>query len=244
MGAVGSLGRIDLYKRGHFVMVGWHKAACLVRALRAERFGFITTNSLRQTFNRRVLETHLDGSRGRSPSNAVEGPLEGERPREPLSLLFAIPDHPWVENADGAGLQRRDAAATLQIVTSETEGADGAYPRDSGAARCAPQAPARAAPHADHDGHVQRVRRLAGTLALQRPSRAHGLGGRASPRAAGPRFLEGERPREPQEPLTPKQRAIHDQGLITVLRQLHDELDAAVAAAYGWGGGSSKVREY
>jgi hypothetical protein len=38
----------------------------------------------------------------------------------------------------------------------------------------------------------------------------------------------------PQKPLTPKQRAIHDQGLITVLRQLHDELDAAVAAAYGW----------
>ena len=61
MGAVGSLGRIDLFKRGHFVMVGWHKAACLVRARRAERFGFfITTNSLRQTFNRRVLEAHLD----------------------------------------------------------------------------------------------------------------------------------------------------------------------------------------
>ena len=38
----------------------------------------------------------------------------------------------------------------------------------------------------------------------------------------------------PQEPLTAKQRAIHNQGLITVLRQLHDELDAAVAAAYGW----------
>ena len=36
------------------------------------------------------------------------------------------------------------------------------------------------------------------------------------------------------ETLTANQRAIHDQGLITVLRQLHDELDAAVAAAYGW----------
>ena len=39
----------------------------------------------------------------------------------------------------------------------------------------------------------------------------------------------------PQEPLTAKQRVIHEQGLVTVLRQLHDELDAAVAAAYGWG---------
>ena len=27
---------------------------------------------------------------------------------------------------------------------------------------------------------------------------------------------------------------IHERGLIAVLRQLHDELDAAVAAAYGW----------
>jgi hypothetical protein len=34
--------------------------------------------------------------------------------------------------------------------------------------------------------------------------------------------------------LTAKQKAIHEQGLITVLRQLHDELDAAVSAAYGW----------
>jgi hypothetical protein len=34
--------------------------------------------------------------------------------------------------------------------------------------------------------------------------------------------------------LTPKERTIHDKGLITVLRQLHDELDAAVFAAYGW----------
>jgi hypothetical protein len=36
------------------------------------------------------------------------------------------------------------------------------------------------------------------------------------------------------EALTAKQRAIHEQGLVTVLRQLHDELDAAVAEAYGW----------
>ena len=34
--------------------------------------------------------------------------------------------------------------------------------------------------------------------------------------------------------LTPKERATHDAGLVSVLRQLHDELDAAVAAAYGW----------
>jgi hypothetical protein len=34
--------------------------------------------------------------------------------------------------------------------------------------------------------------------------------------------------------LTPKEQTIHDNGLVSVLRQLHDELDAAVAVAYGW----------
>jgi len=36
------------------------------------------------------------------------------------------------------------------------------------------------------------------------------------------------------EPLGPKERQVHEQGLVSVLRQLHDELDAAVLAAYGW----------
>jgi hypothetical protein len=36
------------------------------------------------------------------------------------------------------------------------------------------------------------------------------------------------------EPLTAKEKTIHDQGLITLLQQLHDELDAAVLEAYGW----------
>jgi REP element-mobilizing transposase RayT len=31
-----------------------------------------------------------------------------------------------------------------------------------------------------------------------------------------------------------KERTIHEHALLTILRQLHDELDAAVAAAYGW----------
>jgi len=35
-------------------------------------------------------------------------------------------------------------------------------------------------------------------------------------------------------PLTPKDKAIHEQGLVGVLRTLHDELDAAVLQAYGW----------
>ena len=64
-----------------YVMFWWDKAAELVRSGAVQRFGFITTNSLRQTFNRRVLEHHL-------------------RAEPPLSLRFAIPDHP-VDLADG-----------------------------------------------------------------------------------------------------------------------------------------------
>ncbi|MCB1953906.1 MAG: class I SAM-dependent DNA methyltransferase, partial [Rhodocyclaceae bacterium] len=36
------------------------------------------------------------------------------------------------------------------------------------------------------------------------------------------------------EPLTEKECRIHEQGLVGILRQLHDELDTAVAEAYGW----------
>jgi hypothetical protein len=36
------------------------------------------------------------------------------------------------------------------------------------------------------------------------------------------------------EALTARERQVHEQGLASVLRQLHDELDALVAEAYGW----------
>jgi ribosomal protein L29 len=40
-----------------------------------------------------------------------------------------------------------------------------------------------------------------------------------------------------EEPLTDREREIHDRGLVGVLRRLHDELDAAVFAAYDWPAG-------
>ncbi|WP_049721227.1 class I SAM-dependent DNA methyltransferase [Gilvimarinus polysaccharolyticus] len=70
-----------------FVMYWWHIAAETVRTGNAHRFGFITTNSLRQTFNRRVMEPHLNHT------------------KKPLSLAFAIPDHPWVDGNDGAAVR-------------------------------------------------------------------------------------------------------------------------------------------
>ncbi|MBJ2221813.1 class I SAM-dependent DNA methyltransferase [Pseudomonas sp. MF7453] len=66
-----------------FVMHWWHIAAETVRADQAQRFGFITTNSIKQTFNRRVMQAQLEA-------------------KNPLSLAFAIPDHPWVDAGDGA----------------------------------------------------------------------------------------------------------------------------------------------
>jgi hypothetical protein len=69
-----------------YVMFWWHKAALLIREHALKRFGFITTNSIHQTFARRVLEPHLGA-------------------KEPLSIHFAIPDHPWVTNVDGAAVR-------------------------------------------------------------------------------------------------------------------------------------------
>nr|WP_286196943.1 DNA methyltransferase [Tropicibacter sp. R15_0] len=75
------------------VMFWWEKAALAARGWVAKsgkgtrRFGLITTNSLRQTFNRRVLEPHLND------------------PKKPLSLLFAVPDHPWVDTLYGAAVR-------------------------------------------------------------------------------------------------------------------------------------------
>jgi hypothetical protein len=76
----------DVPESADFVLYWWHKAAELVRAGRAKRFGLITTNSLRQTFARRVVQAQLSA-------------------QPPLSLLFAIPDHPWVDTAGGAAVR-------------------------------------------------------------------------------------------------------------------------------------------
>jgi hypothetical protein len=103
-----------------FVMYWWQHAAALVRAGQARRFGFITTNSLRQTFNRRVVEAALSGAasiesaRGDGPGHggalmprsAQKSGAATPRPvPAKLRLAFAIPDHPWVDSAQGAAVR-------------------------------------------------------------------------------------------------------------------------------------------
>ncbi|WP_374609154.1 class I SAM-dependent DNA methyltransferase, partial [Thermomonas sp.] len=68
------------------VMRWWHHAAVLTARGALRRFGLITTNSLRQSYVRRAVEPHLEGS-------------------QPVSLVFAIPDHPWVDGAEGAAVR-------------------------------------------------------------------------------------------------------------------------------------------
>ena len=90
------------------VMYWWDKAADAVREGKTEQFGFITTNSLTQIFNRRVLQRHLEAE------------------TNPVSLAFAIPNHPWVDATEGAAVrvamtvvQRGKLPGTRARVVSE-----------------------------------------------------------------------------------------------------------------------------
>ena len=84
-----------------FVMYWWDRAAELLtlKGTRLKRFGFVTTNSLSQVFQRRVMERYLKG-------------------KKPVSLLMAIPDHPWTKAT-------RDAAAVRIAMTVAALGKHG-----------------------------------------------------------------------------------------------------------------------
>jgi hypothetical protein len=76
-----------------FVMYWWDHAAGLLTAKGTvlRRFGLVTTNSISQVFQRRVVERHLVA-------------------KAPISLVMAIPDHPWTKAT-------RDAAAVRIAMT-------------------------------------------------------------------------------------------------------------------------------
>ncbi|MCC6440958.1 MAG: class I SAM-dependent DNA methyltransferase, partial [Rhodanobacteraceae bacterium] len=120
----------DVPESSDFVMYWWHHAATLTARGALRRFGLITTSSLRQTFNRRVVEAALSpavavqataGKRSVCATSAQQStPTEGStakalgpglrrddstRSAPPISLVFAIPDHPWVDAADGAAVR-------------------------------------------------------------------------------------------------------------------------------------------
>jgi hypothetical protein len=90
-----------------YVTYWWHRAAKRVRDGDVRRFGLITTNTIRQTQNRKTVEKFLTG-------------------KPPLAIAMAVPDHPWVD--EGADVRvsmtcvdhaNRVSAPRLSIVTSE-----------------------------------------------------------------------------------------------------------------------------
>lgn len=144
----------DVPESADFVMYWWHHASVVTRLGGLERFGFITTNSIRQTFNRRVVEAafkpllavpkrpyvpppgHAVPLTFREPWKTYPGhavPLEFGKPSpNPMSLAFAIPDHPWVDTSDGAAVRIAMTVGAsgynsgrLVRVTSESAGESG-----------------------------------------------------------------------------------------------------------------------
>lgn len=70
-----------------FVLRWWHLAAQVVGRGETRRAGLICTNSIYQAYNRRIVEQHLNSAHGK------------------VSLVFAIADHPWVDEKDGAAVR-------------------------------------------------------------------------------------------------------------------------------------------
>ena len=99
-----------------FVMHFWDEAATrlLQKPMKGKtnplrRFGFITTNSVTQTFSRRVIERHA-------------------RAKQPLSLVYAVPDHPWQKAAGKAAVR----IAMTVAARGGREGTLAAVERESG----------------------------------------------------------------------------------------------------------------
>lgn len=95
-----------------FVMYWWDRSAELLTRKKTplRRFGFVTTNSISRVFQRRVIERHLNA-------------------KTPISLAYAISDHPWTKaTPDSAAVRIAMTAAVsginngnLQQITEETD---------------------------------------------------------------------------------------------------------------------------
>jgi SAM-dependent methyltransferase len=88
----------DMNDAADFVMYWWDRCAAILTAkgTKLRRFGLVTTNSITQVFQRRVMQRWMSAKR-------------------PLSLVFAVDDHPWTRAA-------RDAAAVRIAMTAAQAG--------------------------------------------------------------------------------------------------------------------------
>ncbi len=123
-------------KSADFVMQWWDRAAhaLVSQGSPLKRFGFVTTNSITQEFSRRVIAQYLKPSplagEGGAPSGAegvgsatkvaadAANPTPNPLPQGEgaLSLVMAIPDHPWTKAT-------KDAAAVRIAMTVAERGA-------------------------------------------------------------------------------------------------------------------------
>lgn len=85
-----------------FVMYWWDRSAeiLLKPKSRLKRFGYVTTNSISQVFQRRVMEPYLNA-------------------KKPLSLTMAIADHPWTK------VTRDSAAVRIAMTVAQAGRLDG-----------------------------------------------------------------------------------------------------------------------
>ncbi|WP_201838921.1 class I SAM-dependent DNA methyltransferase [Microvirga zambiensis] len=85
-----------------FVMYWWDRAAEVLTAKSSllRRFGLVTTNSITQEFSRRVMKKRMDA-------------------KTPVSLVMAIPDHPWTKAATDS------AAVRIAMTVGAKDGQDG-----------------------------------------------------------------------------------------------------------------------
>ena len=85
-----------------FVMYWWDRSAeiLLRKGSGLKCFGYVTTNSISQVFQRRVMEPHLNA-------------------KKPLSLVMAVPDHPWTK------VTKDSAAVRIAMTVAEAGKQDG-----------------------------------------------------------------------------------------------------------------------
>lgn len=126
-----------------FVMWWWWRAAELVAKGKLRAFGFVTTNSITQTFNRAIVADALE--------------------KKGLRLAYAIPDHPWYDEGAAVRIamsvatkapsavlfgavvdERKTRSAELDLVRVDEHRADAIHPDLSTGARVLSAVPLKA----------------------------------------------------------------------------------------------------
>jgi hypothetical protein len=208
-----------------YVMYWWDRAAHIVAKGKARRFGLVTTNSITQVLSRRVVAKHLDA-------------------KKPVSLVLAIPDHPWTKASDEAAQVRiaMTVAAKelckghLLEVVNETDldtdqpeiargwlgvGNDPRYSKS----RCFDPFPF---PECSEELKAQ-IRAVSEELDAHRKVRqAEHL------KLTLTQMYNVLEKLKAGEPLSETDERIKEEGLVLILKELHERLDRLVFQAYGW----------